>query len=347
MRVPFHQSSSVATVEGEIAALKRALEPGHFATVEAALLRPIEGEETRAGTKPLYTLTDDRGNRYVLKLGRPELMAAEQAAYELRRLGRRPCVPSRIIEVDLALLESARSEGGRVKGLLKPFIEFEVHKELAADTQSWSELQRGVMLLEHAWEWWLDNSDTNTSQYALLGEHDFPLNIDWDRSFATEANSTLSRFDKYKTLLPNARTFLYSDYVEGKVDLPFSVLYAEARRIRRLPVAKVRAILERYATVRYESGSEAEAFVRRMLARQRTIETDFKRFVRDLLSERLALSVVPEKTFEARLRQGLVLAWNHGQLYLQKLSRGPLGDGGRKLLRWTRARLWFSRPNPT
>ncbi len=70
-----------------------------------------------------------------------------------------------------------------------------------------------------------------------------------------------------------------------------------------------------------------------MLERQRTIEADFKRFVRDLLSERLALSVVPEKTVEARVRQGMTLVWNHGQHVLHRVSRGPIGTGGRKALR--------------
>ncbi len=334
MRAPFHHSRRSSPLEKAIEEVRAEFEPSHFATVEAALLRPTDVEATRAGTKPLYGLSDDRGRRYALKLGRPELMAAEQAAYELRRLGQRPCLPSRIIDIEL--------EGqGRVTGLLKPFVEFEIERELDADTQSWSELQRSVILLEHAWEWLLDNSDTNTSQYALVGPEDYPLNIDWDRSFSTEARSTLSRFDKYKIILPNARTFLYSDYVEGKVDLPFSVLYAEARRIRRLPVSGVRRILERYARVRYEEDpAEGEAFIERVLSRQRSIETDFRRFARDLLSERLALSVVPETTPSARVRQGMVLVWNRGQHVFQRFSRGPIGTGGRKALRAVRSRLW-------
>jgi hypothetical protein len=330
MRASFHPARRTSSVEKAIEEVRAECEAGHFATVEAALLRPSDVEETRAGTKPLYGLTDERGRRYALKRGRPELMAAEQAAYELRRLGERPCLPCRVIDIEL--------EGeGRVSGLLKPFIEFDVEREL----------QRSVILLEHAWEWLLDNSDTNTSQYALVGERAYPLNIDWDRSFSTEVRSELSRFDKYKAILPNARTFLYSDYVEGKVDLPFSVLYAEARRIRRLPVPAVRRILERYASVRYEDPAEAQSFILRALERQRNIESDFRRFVRELISERLALSVAPETTPSARLRQGVVIAWNHGQHVLQRLSRGPIGSGGRKALRAVRSRLWFGRPRTT
>jgi hypothetical protein len=334
MRVPFHSRRPPSELDRAIEKVRAEFDPGHFATVEAALLRPVEVEEQRAGTKPLVGMTDALSRRYALKLGRPELLAAEQAAYELRHLGGRPCLPARIVEVEL-------EEQGRVQGLLKPFVDFDVEHELSADTQTWSELQRSVMLLEHPWEWLLDNSDTNTSQYALVGEEGYPLNIDWDRSFATEARSELSRFEKYKTILPNARTFLYSDYVEGKIDLPLSVLYAEARRIRRLPTEQVRRSLERYARVRYDDEQERRAFVQRVLARQRTIEPDFRRFARDLLRERLAISVAPEPGMAARTRQELTLLWNHGQVLLNKVSRGALGDGARKVLRFARSKLWF------
>ena len=187
----------------------------------------------------------------------------------------------------------------------------------------------------------LDNLDTNTSQYALIGEEGLPLNIDWDRAFATEARSELSRFEKYKSVLPNARTFLYSDYVEGKVDLPFSVLHAEARRIRRLPEAKVRSILQRYALVRFEEEDERRSFVARVLHRQRHIDADFKRFARDLLRERLAISVATPPGVASRLRQGSTLLWDRSQVLLHFIARGAVGTSGRKLLRLVRSRLWF------
>ena len=106
--------------------------------------------------------------------------------------------------------------------MLKPFIDFNVSAELDADTTQWTVEQRAVMLAEHAWEWFLDNLDTNTSQYALLGPLRLPVNIDWDRAFFSDGRSELSRFAKYKPQLPNARTFLYADYVAGKVKLPVS-----------------------------------------------------------------------------------------------------------------------------
>ncbi|HVJ18541.1 MAG TPA: hypothetical protein VM686_24140 [Polyangiaceae bacterium] len=335
MRIPYQPGHGVSELEKAIERVRLEFDPGHFATVEAALLRPSDLSEVRAGTKPLYGMMDQAQRRYALKLGRLELMAAEQAAYELRHLGRRPCLPARVVDVELEGL-------GPVQGLLKPFVEFDPKRELSPDTRTWSELQRSVVLLEHAWEWLLDNSDTNTSQYALIGEQGYPLNIDWDRSFATGARSELSRFEKYKVVLPNARTFLYSDYVEGKIDLPFSVLHAEARRIRLLPVTRVREIVEGYARVCFADAAERAAFVSRVLRRQRHIEADFKRFARDLLRERVAVSVAPQADVQSRLRQGMTLLWDRSQVPLHWIARGPVGTTGRKLLRFARRRLWFN-----
>ncbi len=288
----------------------------------------------RVGTKPMHCLVDERGRRYVLKLGQSALMAAEEAVYELRRLGSRPCLPARQISAEIAEL-------GAVEGLLKPYLEFDVEDELAADTTSWSELQRHVILFEHAWEWFVDNLDTNTSQYALIGPERYPVNIDWDRAFATEATTPLTRFAKYRHVLPNARTFLYSDYVEGKIDLPFSLLHREARRIARLPARDVRRVLERYASARFVADEAAASrFVARMLERQRHMEREVARFVRDLLRERLEVSVLPERTLLGGLQRALTFAWDSWQLLLNALARGPLGQAARRALRALRTTLW-------
>ncbi|MGC4066806.1 MAG: hypothetical protein QM784_19655 [Polyangiaceae bacterium] len=154
------------------------------------------------GSKPLLTLIDEDGRKYVLKRGDLPLMAAEQAAYEMRSLGGRPALPARVVSVELSGL-------GVVEGLVKPYLEFDPNSELQVDTTRWTELQRNVMLAEHAWEWFLDNLDTNTSQYALVGPDAFPVNVDWDRAFASNFSAELSRFAKYKATLPNARTFLF------------------------------------------------------------------------------------------------------------------------------------------
>ena len=118
------------------------LEPGQFGTVEANLLRPTEGE-LRAGSKPLFVMMDGEGNKYILKMAEAALMAAEQAAYLLRKLGGRPAVPARTVDIEL--------EGcGPTRGLLKPFLEFNRERELITDTSQWTELQRNVILREHA-----------------------------------------------------------------------------------------------------------------------------------------------------------------------------------------------------
>jgi hypothetical protein len=193
------------------------------------------------------------------------------------------------------------------------------------------------MVAEHAWEWFLDNLDTNTSQYALLGPLRIPVNIDWDRSFFSDGRSELSRFAKYKPQLPNARTFLYADYVAGRLKLPLWMLANEARRIRRLPARRVREILERYATVRFTEASEREIFVRRLLMRQRGIEREVGHFMRSLWSERRSLQTPPGSAGEWLHRSGLVV-WAAWQRVLNAVLRGLPGRAARRLLSVLRGR---------
>ncbi len=334
MRAPFHPPKSALSELALLTERVRAeLVAEHFATAEARLLRSDEGDEQRVGTKPLHCLLDHAGRRYVLKLGDRALMAAEEAVYELRKLGDRPCVPARRLRGEIPGI-------GVVDGLLKPYVEFDVHDELPADTSSWTELQRSVILLEHAWEWFADNLDTNSSQYALVGPERYPVNIDWDRAFATAATAPLSRFVKYRKVLPNARTFLYADYIEGKIDLPFSLLCHEAGHIARLPLRDVRRILERYAAERFPGDVQAAtALVERVLWRQRHLEREVARFVRELLRERLDVSVLPEPGWRGSVRRALTTAWDSWQLVLNAIARGPLGRVGRSVLRRLRGSM--------
>lgn len=285
----------------------------------------------RVGSKPLLTVADRTGNRFVLKVADPALMAAEEAAHEIRRLGGRPSVPARKVRVDV--------EGyGRVTGLLKPYLEFDPGAELQTDTSCWSELQRSVILLEHAWEWFLDNLDTNTSQYALLGPEKFPVNFDWDRAFSTEGRSELSRFAKYKHTLPNARTFLYADYVEGRITLQTALLLLEARRIHKLPTLEVLEALKRYARVRYTDETEAREFVRRILRRKHRIEHEVTSFLSKLERERRELTGLTEPQSRPRARRVVIKAWDRWQRLLNGVLRGPFGNSARRVLKALRGR---------
>src|SRR5689334_23756389 len=195
-----------ARIERALQALMTELKVDQFTGDEAKTLRRGDPAEARSGSKPLLTLCSAAGACYAFKQCDAPLAAAEEAAYELRRLGRRPSVPARAMTIEL--------EGeGPLTGLLKPFIDFNISAELEADTTTWTPEQRAVMLADHAWEWFLDNLDTNTSQFALLGPLRLPVNIDLDRAFSSDSRSELTRFAKYKPQLPNARTFLYADYV--------------------------------------------------------------------------------------------------------------------------------------
>jgi len=294
------------------------------------LLRPTDGE-LRAGSKPLFVMMDGDGNKYILKIAEPALMAAEQAAYRLRKLGGRPAVPARVVDIEL--------EGcGPTSGLLKPFLAFNHQHELITDTSQWTELQRSVILRDHVWDWFLDNMDTNTSQFALIGSEGYPLNIDWDRAFADEGKSEFSRFAKYRATLPNARTFLYADYVEGRVKLDLKLLACEAAFVRRLPETKVREILAEYARVGFSDPGEAKLFLRRALMRQRSIESEVAHFIRELRHERRQLSGSDSASLWQRPRLAAKRVWNHWQVVLQHVQRGAAGRLARKLLTRVRAK---------
>jgi hypothetical protein len=319
-----------ARIERSLQALMIELKVDQFEAEEAKTLRRGGPAEARSGSKPLLSLCSESGACYAFKQCDAPLAAAEEAAYELRRLGRRPSVPARAMTIEL--------EGeGPLTGLLKPFIEFNIGAELGADSTTWTLEQRAVMLAEHAWEWFLDNLDTNTSQFALLGPSRLPVNIDWDRAFFSDSRSELTRFAKYKPQLPNARTFLYADYVAGKLELPLWMLANEARRIRRLPQKRVRKILARYAKVRYSDPAEAEAFIRRTLIRQRGIEREVGTFMRSLWSERRTLQAPAESAGEW-LHRRLLLAWALWQRVLNAVLRGPVGRAARKALSIVRGR---------
>jgi hypothetical protein len=316
-------------IERALADLMPELKVEQFATDDAKTLRRGDQGEARAGSKPLITLCSESGSCYAFKQCEAPLAAAEEAAFELRRLGRRPAVPARAMSVELD------GEEGKLTGLLKPFIDINVSAELTADTTSWTVEQRAVMLAEHAWEWFLDNLDTNTSQYALFGPLHLPVNIDWDRAFFSDGRSEFTRFAKYKPQLPNARTFLYADYVAGKMKLPLWMLANEARRIRRLPQQRVRQILSRYADVKFTDPAEREAFIRRLLMRQRGIEHEVLVFTRSLWSERQALKLPADSVGEWAHRQ-LLVGWASWQRVLNVLLRGPIGTAARRVLSFFR-----------
>lgn len=281
------------------------------------------------GSKPIYLAQDEHGQRYVFKQCDPALAAAEETAFNLRRLGNRPVVP--------AWCRTLSINGKPQAGVVKRFIELQSSDQLGPRTAEWHPEQRAVMLLEHAWEWFLDNLDTNTSQYAVMGPRQLPVNIDWDRSFSTHGHSPMSRFAKYRATLPNARTFLYADYVEGKFSLPLGLLLEEARRIRRLPRKRVRRIIEHYAKACYPDEAEQLLFVATMLARQQSIEYETLRFIRLLLRERNELTTTP-RNLGQRVRRVTAHIWFVWQVVLDRVLRGGVGRASRGVLTWFRAR---------
>lgn len=320
------------------------LAPGRTATPEAATLREVDHEPI-SGSKPLLTFEAPNKQRFVFKLATPELLAAEVAAFELKNLAGRPCIPAKLAELTLG-------DRGPVQGLLKPFVEWDVARELSTDTRRWTPLQRHVMLMEHAWEWLLDNLDSNASQFALLGDKSFPLNIDWDRAFAQDGLSELSRFAKYRGALPSARTFLYTDYVEGRIDLSLTLMLREARLIRELPRPGVVKSVQAYADVRFSDSAERMQFVTGVLARQVGIERAFRKFASALLTERATFRKARDPrgimlSVAERLRFHHSVVWNATQPVLHQISRGIVGKAARQVLKRLRGSRALARPQPS
>jgi hypothetical protein len=297
-----------------------------LATAEATELVGLPDAGPRSGSKPLAFLCDPAGKRWVFKATAPELAAAEQAAFELRCLGHRPSVAARAVELEL-------SELGRVTGVLKPFVVFDLADELPADSSLWSDLQRGVMLREHAWEWLLDDLDANAGQYALLGPERYPVKLDWDRAFSSLEPGPPSRFDKYKPMLPNARSFLYADWLERRTELELGLLAEEARHIAALPAGRVRRIVQRHAEHCRMNQPKARSFVAAVMSRHARAPGEFEHFIAALGRERDALSPDQAARMATIFRAGGVRAWRWWQLLLDGVFRGPLGDVARAALR--------------
>lgn len=319
-------------LERGLASLDQQLPRKRFAAVSDEALCLSERQSDTSASKPVYEYRDDRGNRYLFKLTGPELAAAEVCADRIRRLGGRPSLPVRVAELVIP-------DGSRRLGVLKPLLHFDATKQLSPETATWTPLQRATILCEHAWEWYLGNLDTNTSQYALLptatGEL-LPLNVDWDRSFAVDASRAPTRFDRYRFSLPNAHTFLYADYVEGRIDLHLDLLLDQAQRIRNLPKAALTRALSDYAEVRFQEDREAQTdWLEQQLDRKRDAPKLFLQFVRYLVEERLE-----NEQGEPRVR---AWAWSfrQSQHLLHHLVRGPVGSGARRVLRAVRGAAWF------
>jgi hypothetical protein len=197
--------------------------PGE-AELERIALQPIDAAEPAAGSRPQTILRDVAGRRYMFKLAPPEYIAAELFAHRLRELGRRLHVPTARRELELPGL-------GRVTGMLQP--EIPVVGALDNNPQRWSKLQREAMLREHPWEWLVANLDTHVDQYVLVGEHQIPINIDWDHALVDLDQTKLTRFNRRSATIAPIRNLLYSEYVLGRLKLDFLSMQLQGRRAAR------------------------------------------------------------------------------------------------------------------
>ncbi len=306
----------------------KAIPTAHFHATRDEALRLTERNDDTIASKPIFEFGDASGQRFIFKVGDPASVSAEVCAYELQALAGRTCVPARLATLEV-------EPDVRALGVLKPFLAFCNGSQLSAAPETWTPLQRAAIAREHVWEWFLGNFDTNTSQYALIptdtGEL-LPLNVDWDRSFCDKGLQPPTRFDKHKVTLPNAHTFLYADYVEGRIQLHLDLLLREAKRIARLSRADVERAFQRHAAVAFPDDEEQQRrWCQDRLQRQGRIERQFRSFVTELVRERRIAQ-------REQAHWWGVYMWRQGQLLLHNVLRGPLGSFGRSVLRRARGR---------
>jgi hypothetical protein len=249
--------------------------------IEAGELVPDQGCEPQAGTRPCAVLRDGQGHQFIFKAAEPRLIAGEVFAFGVRRLARRPAVPTLALTFDLPGV-------GPSEGMIQPFLDRHDGR-LEPDATAWSPLQREVMLREHPWEWLLANLDTHADQYVFIGPEKYPLNIDWDHSLFDLDITGLDRFTKRSPAIAPIRNALYDAYVHRGVDLDFSSLRREARRIARLDNRLIEPLLSEYATLAKMPADEAAALRTQFFARKRHLPRTFDRLVSELQAERHAL----------------------------------------------------------
>jgi hypothetical protein len=245
--------------------------------LERIELRPEQSSDPSAGSRPQTLLVDEAGRRYMFKLASAEHIAAELFAYRLRALAGRVHVPT-------ARRTMTLPELGEVTGMLQPQIP--VVGSLKPEPSGWSKLQREAMLREHPWEWLLANLDTHIDQYVLVGEHELPIDIDWDHALVDLDQTELTRFNRRSATIAPIRNLLYSEYVLGRVRLDFLGMQLEARKIARIPDARVVELLDRHAEELELPADPREDIRGRVLRRKASLVDDFDRLIASLRIER-------------------------------------------------------------
>jgi hypothetical protein len=235
-------------------------------------------ERPAAGSRPAWVLVDAEGRRYFFKAAERGHVAAEIFACEVRRMGRRPAIPTAARTLDLPGL-------GRHEGMLQPMVPH-AGRRLPLDPREWSGLQREIMLREHPWEWLLANLDTHVDQYVLYGPAQIPLNVDWDHALLDLELLELDRFTKRHIAVAPIRNALYDAYVSGEVALNLSGLRREVRRVARLDDERLEALFREWAATCLLSPDQTERGWRTFSFRKRTILRTFRRLIDALRRER-------------------------------------------------------------
>jgi hypothetical protein len=192
--------------------------------------------------------------------------------------------------------------------MLQPLLSH-AGERLPTSPKEWTDIQCETMLREHPWEWLLGNLDTHIDQYVLYGPGKLPLNIDWDHALRDLHLEELDRFTKRSAAVAPIRNALYDAFAAGSIELDFSGMRREVRRIARLDDAKLRRLLSDWSRARGNEGEIDTADATHLfLQRKRAIGTRFRRFIRSLLRER-RLRRAGTVPLQERARTALLDTW--------------------------------------
>jgi hypothetical protein len=255
-------------------------------------------------------MVDQEGKRYFFKAADPQHIAAEIFSFEVRRMGRRPAIPTAARTLDIPGV-------GKVAGMLQPMISH-AGRRLPLDPRAWTGLQREIMLREHPWEWLLANLDTHVDQYVLYGPSQIPLNVDWDHALEDLEFLELDRFTKRNIAVAPIRNALYDAFVSGAVSLNLTGLRREVRRVARLDDGRLEGLFREWASASGLSPDRTERGWRTFAFRKRTILRTFRRLIDGLRRER-AIRTSPDHSLPLREQASLLArdAWQ--RLVIERL----------------------------
>lgn len=311
-------------------AIQNSMGPQDVSGYETEALAVVPGQ-IPSGTTPKLMLEARDKQQFLFKkhIERNPLYDLDVLANALRSAAKEPVVP--MFGTEVATPE------GKVSGYVKMMLP--VKGVLTHVVANWTPQQTDSVLADAPWFEFLGNYDSKVSQYVVL-EHEgeeHALNVDWDHALGDyEANKgPLTRF-KNAVLCPTATGKLFYEYVRGRVDVDFEVLFEAVERIEKIPEETIKKNLAPVLEKLFAAGngtygpySSPQEVVDDVLARQAGLRQACETLVQSLVDERL------ERTGQVPTRSHRARAKNNLKDFFEIRVRGRMEiSKGRRFMNW-------------